>query len=117
MRQLTPFLVIGLLLASVLGQVPTLPTGPHRVVWDAVLQPDATRATLPALDGELATAIAPATILPGDVLLRYVDSAAYTDFAALYAVGIYAGDTIQASTIAPRPPDGELRVSHAIGLR
>jgi len=96
---------------------PAVPTGPHRVIWDAVLPPDATRATLPALDGELASAIAPTTIMPVDVVLRYIDSAAYSDFAGLYAVGIYAGDTLQASTIAPRPPDGELRVSHAIGLR
>lgn len=94
-----------------------VPTGPHRVIWDAVLPPDATGATLPMLDGELAKAIAPIVIDPVDVVVRYVDSGAHDGFAALLAAGVHAEETLHASTIAPRPSDGEIRVSHAIGVR
>jgi hypothetical protein len=96
---------------------PAVPAGPHRVIWDAVLPPDASGATLPALGDDLGAAIQPVAIVPVDVVVRYVDSDLYDGFAALYAAGIHAEETIQASTIAPRPVDGELRVSHAIGLR
>lgn len=94
-----------------------VPTGPHRVIWDAVLPPDAAGVTLPALDGELAKAVMPVVIDPVDVVVRYVDSGAHDGFAALLAAGIHAEETLQASTIAPRPSDGEIRVSHAIGVR
>lgn len=91
--------------------------GGPRVVWDAVLPPDASRATLPDLGGELGALIAPTTIEPVDVLVRHVDSAAHDGFAALVAAGIHAEETLQASTIAPRPASGDIRVSHAIGVR
>lgn len=94
-----------------------VPTGPHLVVWNAVLPPDATGATLPAIDGELAKAIVPVAIDPVDVVVRYVDSAAHDGFAALLAAGVHAEETDRPSTIAPRPTDGEIRVSHAIGVR
>jgi hypothetical protein len=99
------------------GALPAVPTGPHRVIWDAVLPPDASTATLPSLDDELGGAITPVNIVPIDVLVRYVDSDLHDGFAALVAAGIHAEETRQASTIAPRPATGELRVSHAIGLR
>ncbi len=94
-----------------------VPTGPHRVIWNAVLPPDATGVTLPALDGDLARAIMPIMIDPIDVAVRYVDSDAHDGFAALLAAGVHAEQGVQASTIAPRPVDGELRVSLAIGTR
>jgi hypothetical protein len=95
----------------------TWQTDAHRVIWDAVLPPDASNATLPSLDSELDTAITPVNIVPIDVLVRYVDSDLHDGFAALLAAGIHAEETRQASTIAPRPTSGQLRVSHAIGLR
>jgi len=86
----------------------------HHVVWDAVLPPDATGVTLPAVaDVELV----PAELVPVDVVLRYIDGSDHADFAALVAAGIHAEATISASTIAVRPIDGEIRTSHAIGLR
>jgi hypothetical protein len=88
-----------------------------RVVWDAVLPPDASSATLPAIDGALGDAIAPAMIVPVDVLVRHVDSTAHDGFAALLAAGVHAEETLQASTIAPRPATGDIKISHAIGLR
>jgi hypothetical protein len=97
--------------------MPAVPEGPHRVIWDVVLPPDASNATLPSLDDDLGRAITPVNIVPIDVLLRYVDSDLHAGFAALYADGIHAEETRQASTIAPRPSSGEIRVSHAIGLR
>lgn len=96
---------------------PAVPTGPHRVIWDAVLPPDASNATLPSLGEELATAIAPVNIVPIDVVVRYVDSDLHDGLAALLAAGVHVEDTVQASTIAPRPTAGEIRVTHAIGLR
>jgi hypothetical protein len=95
---------------------PVVPTGPHRVVWDAVLPPDATGVTLPDL-GDLADAIDPVAIVPVDVVLRYVDSDHHDGFAALVADGVHAEETLQASTVATRSADGQIRVSHAIGLR
>jgi hypothetical protein len=102
---------------QVAGALAAVPTGPHRVIWDAVLPPDATSVTLPAFDDELAAAIAPTAIEPVDVLVRYVDSDELDGFDALIAAGVHAEDTVQASTIAPRPRQGQLRTSHAIGLR
>ncbi|HEY5924244.1 MAG TPA: hypothetical protein VIV11_21350 [Kofleriaceae bacterium] len=90
---------------------------PRRVVWEVVLPPDVETAILPALEGELGTMIAPITITPIDVLVRYVDSEHHDGFATLQAAGIHAEDTRAANTIAPRPADGEIRISHAIGLR
>ncbi|HEY5946685.1 MAG TPA: hypothetical protein VIV40_14380 [Kofleriaceae bacterium] len=98
------------------GVLPVVP-GPHRVIWDAVLPPDASGVTLPAFGDDLAPAITPQAIVPIDVLVRYVDSDLHEGFAALLAAGVHAEETLQASTVAPRPSDGELRVSHAIGLR
>jgi hypothetical protein len=89
----------------------------HRVIWDVVLPPDATNATLPSLPSELGVAITPVNIAPTDIVLRYVDSDAHDSFAALLAGGVHAEDTLKPSTIAPRPTDGEIRVSHTIGLR
>jgi hypothetical protein len=99
------------------GVLPAVPDGPHRVIWDAVLPPDASSATLPSLDNELGGAITPVNIVPIDVLVRYVDSDLHDGFAALLAAGVHAEQTRQASTIAPRPESGQIRVSHAIGLR
>lgn len=96
---------------------PAVPTGPHRVIWDAVLPPDAASVTLPALDGDLAAAIMPVTIEPPDILVRYVDSSELDGFTALVEAGIHAEEITQPSTIAPRPTDGELRTSYAIGVR
>ncbi|HEX5064418.1 MAG TPA: hypothetical protein VFV99_33815 [Kofleriaceae bacterium] len=94
-----------------------VPTGPHRVIWDAVLPPDATDVTLPVLAGDLGVAINPKDIAPVDIVVRYIDADGADGFAGLLAAGVHAEDTLQASTIAPRPTDGEIRVSHAIGLR
>lgn len=95
---------------------PAVPTGPHRVVWDAVLPPDAASATLPLLDGELATAIEPQRIDPANVMLRYVESPAHDGFAALLAAGVQAETTDAPSTIVPRPASGDLRVSETLGV-
>jgi hypothetical protein len=90
----------------------------HRVIWDAVLPPDATSASLPRLDGDLGATLAGADALNQvDVLLRHIDSAELADFAALQAAGIHAEETIQASTIVPRPAAGNVRVAHVIGVR
>ena len=99
------------------GIAPAVPTGPHRVIWDVVLPPEASNATLPSLDSDLGSAITPVNIVPIDVLVRYVDSDLHAGFAALLVDGVHAEETIQPSTIAPRPSTGEIRVSHAIGLR
>jgi len=99
------------------GVAAAVPTGPHRVIWDAVLPPDASDVTLPVLVGDLGVAINPVDIVPVDIVVRYIDADGADGFAALLAAGIHAEDTLQASTIAPRPTDGEIRVSHAIGLR
>lgn len=99
------------------ARAPAVPTGPHRVIWDAVLPPDAASVTLPAPGGDLAAAITPVTIEPVDIVVRFVDSSELDGFAALVAAGLHAEETTQVSTIAPRPADGELRTSHAIGLR
>jgi hypothetical protein len=80
------------------------------VILNAALPPDATGATLLAIDGELATAIAPPVIEPVDVVVRYVDSDVH-DGCSAAAAGVHAEETLTASTIAPRPTDGEIRKS------
>ena len=102
---------------QIAGKAYAVPTGPHAVVWDAVLPPDATSATLPAFAGELSEAIAPDNVAPADVVLRYVDSTALDGFAALAAAGIHVDETGQPSTVAPRPTSGDVKATHAIGLR
>jgi hypothetical protein len=92
-----------------------VPPGPHRVVWDAILPPDARSVTLPKLDGDLQTAIAPPGIAPNDVLLRAIDSSALDGFAALVGAGIHAEETLQVSPIVEAPVGGQVRVSQSIG--
>jgi len=93
-----------------------VPPGPHRVVWDAVLPPSAAGVTLPVLGDDIGAAIEPAQgIVAIDVLLRAIDGSAQEGFAGVLAAGIRAEETIQASTIVPRPVDGEVRVAHTIG--
>ncbi|HSD86610.1 MAG TPA: hypothetical protein VLB44_03820, partial [Kofleriaceae bacterium] len=93
-----------------------VPPGPHRVVWDAVLPTSAVGVTLPVLGDDIGAAIEPAQgIIAIDVLLRAIDGSAQAGFAGVLAAGIHAEETIQASTIVPRPGDGEVRVAHTIG--
>ena len=92
--------------------------GSARVVWDVIVPPDVTSASLPALDGDLGDILGGADGLsPTDVVLRHIDSTQLADFAALQAAGLHADETIQTSTIAPRPSAGELRSAHTIGVR
>jgi hypothetical protein len=92
-----------------------VPPGPHTVVWDAILPTDATSVTLPMLDGDLQTAIAPTGIAPSDVVLRAVDSSSVDGFAALVAAGIRAEETTQASAILEAPIGGQVRVAESFG--
>jgi hypothetical protein len=94
---------------------PAVPIGPHRVIWDAVLPPDAAGATLPLLDGDLGTAVEPQSIDPANLVLRYVESPTHDGFAALLAAGVHAENTDGPSTIVPRPASGDLRVSETLG--
>lgn len=99
------------------GQSQVVP-GNHVVIWDAVLPPASTGVTLPALDDDLGATLAGADrIVQIDIVLRQLDSSELDGFAALQNAGIHAGDTVQASTIVPRPTSGQVRVAHAIGLR
>lgn len=92
--------------------------GSHRVVWDAVLPPGATGASLPALDDDLGATLAGAgAITQVDIVLRHIDSSDLADFAALQTAGIHAEETLQASRIVPRPMTGQVRVAHVQGLR
>lgn len=92
--------------------------GSARIVWDVIVPPDVTSASLPVLDGDLGDTLGGADGLsPTDIVLRHIDSTLLADFAALQAAGLHAEETIQTSTIAPRPSAGELRSAHAIGVR
>jgi hypothetical protein len=91
--------------------------GASRVVWDAVLPPDATGASLPALDDDLGALLTGEGIMETDVSLRHLDSSALADFAALQGAGIHVENTRETSSIVPPPTDGTVRTSHALGLR
>ncbi|HUS33614.1 MAG TPA: hypothetical protein VMZ53_34160, partial [Kofleriaceae bacterium] len=93
-----------------------VPPGPHVVVWDAVLSPDATSATLPKLDGDLQTAIAPSSIVAGDIVLRAVDSSVLDGFGAVVGSGIRAEETAQVSAIVGAPEGGQVRVAQSLGV-
>ncbi len=90
--------------------------GSARILWDAVLPPEVTEVSLPALTGDLATTIG-GTPDATNIVLRHIDSSELSDFAAAQAAGIHAEDTAQASTIVPRPASGQIRVAHTIGVR
>ena len=92
-----------------------VPPGPHLVVWDAIVPPDATSVTLPRLDGDLQTTIAPSGIAPSDLVLRAIDSSALDGLAALVAAGIHAEETMQPAAIVEPPLDGEVRVTQSVG--
>jgi hypothetical protein len=81
-----------------------------------VLSPDATSATLPKLDGDLQTAIAPSSIAGGDIVLRAVDSSVLDGFGAVVASGIRAEETAQVSAIVGAPDGGQVRVSQSLGV-
>jgi len=92
--------------------------GSARVIWDVIVPPDVTSASLPVLDDDLGATLGGAGgLLPTDVLLRHIDSTQLADFAAVQAAGLHAEETITASTVAPRPTVGELRTAHTIGVR
>lgn len=94
----------------------TVVPGSARIVWDAALPPEMTEVSLPALTGDLATTIS-GTPDPVGIVLRHIDSSEVSDFAAAQAAGIHVEDTMQASTIVPRPVTGQIRVAHTIGVR
>ena len=54
---------------------------------------------------------------PAGIILRHIDSSEVSDFAAAQAAGIHVEDTMQASTIVPRPVTGQIRVAQTIGIR
>ena len=85
-------------------------------MWDAAVPPELTQVSLPKLTGDLGSACR-GTPETTDLLLRRLDSSEFADFAAVQAAGIHAEDTIQASTIVPRPIGGQVRIAHTIGVR
>lgn len=88
---------------------------PRRVIWDAVLPTDATSATFPAFEGELADVLSPIAVTPLDIVLRHVDSSELDGFDALVAAGLHAEDKQAPSRIVPRPTDGQVRTSYVFG--
>ena len=92
-----------------------VPPGPHLVVWDSVLPTDATGVTLPRLDGDLKTAVAPPNIDPAYVELRALESSSVDGFAAVVAAGIRAEETTHASRILEAPEGGQVRVALSVG--
>lgn len=90
-------------------------TNVQRVVWDAILPPDATSVTLPDLGGDYGAAINPTSILPTDIVLRAIDSSALDGFAAVRAAGIRAEETLQVSPIVDETVGGQVRVAQSIG--
>jgi hypothetical protein len=88
------------------------------VVWDAVLPPGADGVTMPALDDDLGTLLSGAEgITQTDIYLRHLDSSDLTDFAALQAGGLHVEETVDESTIVPRPVNGSVRTAYTLGLR
>ena len=90
--------------------------GSARILWDVAVPPDVTEVSLPALEGDLATTISGTPDATG-IVLRHIDSSELSGFAAAQAAGIHAEDTMQASTIVPRPVSGQIRVAHTLGVR
>lgn len=93
---------------------PVVPPGSHHVVWDVVLPPDATDATLAQLGGDLGALVGPPDATP-DAILRYVTAPTPMGFDALVGNGLYVEAQTGVSTIAPRPTSGELRETRATG--
>jgi hypothetical protein len=92
--------------------------GTNRVVWDAVLPPGADGVTMPALDDDLGTLLSGAEgITQTDIYLRHLDSSDLADFAALQAGGLHVEETVDESTIVPRPVNGSVRTAYTLGLR
>jgi hypothetical protein len=92
--------------------------GTSRVAWDAVLPPDASGVTLPALDDDLGAMLAGAEgITQADIYLRHLDSSGLADFSALQAAGLHVEETLQESTIVPRPANGSVRIAYTLGTR
>ncbi len=92
---------------------PAVPPGSHHVVWDVVLPPDASDATLAQLAGDVGTLAGPPDGTP-DATLRYLATTPATGWDALVANGLYVEATAGVSTIAP-PTTAELRVTQTTG--
>ncbi|NVB82832.1 MAG: hypothetical protein HOV81_30925 [Kofleriaceae bacterium] len=88
---------------------------PRRVIWEAVLPTDATSATFPAFEGELADLLSPIAVVPLDLVLRHVDSSELDGFDALVAAGLHAEDKQTLNRIVPRATEGQIRTSYVFG--
>ena len=89
--------------------------GTTAVVWDAVLPPDSTSVVFPPADPTLAALVLPPAATP-TALLRYVDGPAASSFDDVLAAGIYADDASAPPTVVPKPTDGQIRESDAMGF-